>query len=129
MEVSEIEISKHCIPAPRSSKLRWYKKFWEQKFLLNDSAANILLTRDSLISNISRYQDVWSEYFSKHSTLNVGIPGEKIQNLLWKIENLEFTSNLTWSCIFILCGTNNVDHNSAGEIVRGLISFVIVPKL
>ena len=47
------------------------------------------------MSNISRYQDVWSEYFSKHNTLNVGIPGEKIQNLLWKIESLKFPSNLT----------------------------------
>ena len=81
-----MEISKHFIPAPRSSKLGWHEKFREQNFLLNDSPSNILLIGDSLISNISRYQDVWSQYFSKHNTLNFGIPENKIQNLSWRIK-------------------------------------------
>ena len=38
------------------------------------------------------------------------------------MKNLKFPSNSTLSCIFILCGTNNVDHNSPEEIVSGLIS-------
>ena len=87
--------------------------------------SKIVLIGDSLISNISRYHDVWSEYFSKHNTLNFGIPGDKIQNLLGNIKNLKFPSNSTLSCIFILCGTSNVDQNSPEEIVSGLISFVI----
>ena len=77
-----------------------------------------------------------SEYFSKHNALNFGIPGYKIQNLLWRIKNLKFHSNSTLSCISILCAINNVDHNSPEEIVSGLISSgilykhnVIVPKL
>ena len=110
--LEEIEISNEFIPARRSSKLGWYEKFWQQHFLLNDSPSNILLIEDSLISNITRYEDVWSDYFSKHNMLNFGIPGDKIQNLLWRIKNLEFPLNSTLSCIFILCGTNNVDRNS-----------------
>ena len=105
-----MKISKRFIPASRSSKLGWYEKFREQIFLLNDSPSNILLMGDSLISNISKCQDVWSEYFSKHSTLNFGIPGDKIQDLLWRRKNLRFPSNSTLSCIFFLCGTNNVDN-------------------
>ena len=35
---------------------------------------------------------------------------------------MKFPSNSTLSCIFILCGTYNVDHNSPEEIVSGLIS-------
>ena len=117
-----MEISKRFIPAPRSSKIGWYEKFREQNFLINNSPSDILLIRDSLISNISRYQDVWSEHFSKHNTLNFGIPGDKIQNLLWRIKSMRLPSNSTLSCIFILCGTYNVDHNSPEEMVSGLIS-------
>ena len=50
------------------------------------------------------------------------IPGDKIQNWLWRIKNLKFPSNSSLSCIFILCGTNNVDDNSPEEIVSELIS-------
>ena len=63
------------------------------------------------------------------------IHGDKIQNLLWRIKNLKFPSNASLSCIFILCGTNNVDDNSPEEIVSLFhLEFpykpnVIVPKL
>ena len=85
----------------------------------------MLLIGDSLISSINRYQDVWSEYFSKHNTLNFVLPEDKTQNLLWRIKKLKFPSNSTLSCIFIycifiLCGRNNMDHNSPEEIVSGL---------
>ena len=96
-------------------------------FLWNKLIENLLLAKyllsvtAPLISNITRYLDVWSEYFSKHNVLNFGIPGEKIQNLLGRIKNLKSPSNSTLSCIFILCGTNNVDHNSPEEIVSGLV--------
>ena len=117
-----MEIRNQFIPARRSSKLGWYEKFQEQKFLLNNSSSNISLIGDSLISNISRCEDVWFEYFPKHNWFNFGIPGDKIQNLLWRIKSLKFPSNSTLSCIFILCGTNNVNHNSPEEVVTRLIS-------
>ena len=110
-----MEISKQFTPALRSSKLGWYENFREQNLLLNNSSSNILLIEDSLISNISRYQDVWSQYFSKRDTLKFSFPGDEVQSLLWRITNLKFSSNLTSSCIFIPCGIYNVDHNSPEE--------------
>ena len=92
-----MEILTHFIPTPRHSKLGWYEKFREQNFLLNYSPSNILLIGDSLISNKNRYQEVLSEYFSKHNTSNFVIRRGKIQNLLWKIKNLQFSSNSTLS--------------------------------
>ena len=65
------------------------KRLENKMFLLNYSTSNILLTRDSLLSNISRYQEVWSEYISKHNTSNFFILGDQIQNLLWKMKNTE----------------------------------------
>ena len=76
---------------------------------------------DSLISNLSRYP-VWKNYFSIHNMLNFGIQGDKIQNILWQLNNLNFSKNCSIKYVFILGGTNNVDHNSPEEIANGLIT-------
>ena len=66
------------IPVPRNGKLGWYEKFKQHNFLLQESPAKIILIGNSLISNWSRYPDVWKNYFSIHYTLNFGIQGDKI---------------------------------------------------
>ena len=66
------------IPVPRNGKFGWYEKFKQHNFLLQESPTKIILIGDSLISNWSRYPDVWKNYFSIHKTLNFGIQGDKI---------------------------------------------------
>ena len=58
---------------------------------------------------------------SRHNTLNFGIPGDKIQHVLWRIQNLDFSNNSSIKCIFILSGTNNFDYNPPEELVNGII--------
>ena len=117
-----MEISSPIIPVARSGKLGWYEKFKRHNFLLQESPAKVILIGDSLISNLSRYPDVWKNYFSIHNTLNFGIQGDKIQNILWRLNNLNFSKNCSIKYVFILGGTNNVDHNSPEEIANGLIT-------
>ena len=117
-----MEISSPVIPVPRNGKLGWYEKFKQHNFLLQESPAKVILIGDSLISNLSRYPDVWKNYFSIHNTLNFGIQGDKIQNILWRLNNLNFSKNCSIKYVFILGGTNNVDHNSPEEIANGLIT-------
>ena len=45
-----------------------------------------------------------------------------IQNILWRLNNLNFSKNCSIKYVFILGGTNNVDHNSPEEIANGLIT-------
>ena len=77
---------------------------------------------DSLISNLSRYPHVWKIYFSIHNALNFGIHGDKIQNILWRLNNLNLSKNCSIKYVFIHGGTNIVDHNSPEEIANGLIT-------
>ena len=116
------------IPTSRNGKPGWYNQFIEHKFLLSHSSSKILLIGDSIISNLSRYPDIWERYFISHRTLNFGIPGDKIQNVLWRIQNLNFSNNPSVKYIFILCGTNNLDHNSPEELVHGIILSGIAAK-
>ena len=49
---------------------------------------------DSLVSDLSCYPEIWRKYFSNHGALNCGIAGDKAQNVLWRVNNLHFSSNL-----------------------------------
>ena len=104
-----MNISSSFISVLRNGKLGWYGKFKEHNFLLLPT--KILLIDDSLISKSSRYPDVWKNYFSNHNTLNFGVPGDKIQNILWGLSNLDFSEKCSIKYVSILGGTNNVDHN------------------
>ena len=54
--------------------------------------------------------------------LNFGIQGDKMQNILWRLNNLDFSKNCSIKYVFILGGTNNVDHNSPEETANGRIT-------
>ena len=86
-----IEISSSAVPIPRNGKLGWHEKFKQHNFLLQESPVEIILIGDSLISNVNRYPNVWKNYFSIHIMLNFGIHSDKIQNILWQLNNLNFS--------------------------------------
>ena len=109
-------------PTPRNGKHGWYDQFQKHNFLLNNSKAKMLLVGDSLVSNLSRYPEIWSKYFMNHGALNFGIAGDKAQNVLWRVNNFHFSSNLNVKYVFILCGTNNIDQNSSQSIASTIIS-------
>ena len=48
--------------------------------------------------------------------LKCGIAGDKAQNVLWRVKNLHFSSNLGLKCVIIFCSTNNIDHNPPQSI-------------
>ena len=54
--------------------------------------------------------------------LNFGTQGGKIQKILWRLNNLNFSKNCSIKYVFILSGTNNVDHNSPEKIANSPIT-------
>ena len=110
----------HFIPTSRISKPGWYNNFRNQYCLLNQSSSKMLLICDSIIANLGRYSEIRKNYFFSSNTLNFGIIGDKIQHLLWRIQHLNFSNNFGIHYIFILRGTNNLDHNFTEEFVNGI---------
>ena len=109
-------------PTPRNGKHGWYDQFQKHNILLNTSKAKMLIIGDSLVSNLSRYLEIWRKYFIYLRALNCGIAGDKAQNVLWRVKNLHFSSNLGLKCVFIFCGTNNIDHNPPQSIASTINS-------
>ena len=112
-------------PTPKNGKHGWYEQFWKHNLLLNKSKAKLLIIGDSLVPNLSRYPEIWRKYFSNHRVLNFGIAGGKAQNVLWRVNNLHFSSDLHLKYIFIFCSTKNIDHKSPQSIASTIISTVL----
>ena len=79
-----------------STPVGWFcKQGWHKLHQQHMSALNInrniqtVLLGHSLIQGISRYTKVWNSFFRK-DTLNCGIQGDKVKNLLSRAEKLEF---------------------------------------
>ena len=75
-----------------------------------------------LSRNWEGYPEIWRKYFINHAALNFGIAGDKAQNVLWRVNNLYFPSDLNLEYVFIFCGNNDIDHNSLQSIASIIVS-------
>ena len=73
---------------------------------------------DSIAYGFKPYPHIWDKYYG-NLTVNCGIPGDKVENTLWRAENLTVLSSIEDTVI--ICGTNNIDYNKASSIVNGLL--------
>ena len=116
------------IPISRCAKIGWYESFNRHRSLCNkiNNKNDLILIGDSIIANFNQFDDVFNRYFKGHNTLNLGVGGDKIQNVLWRVSNLDFPPSLRY--IVIQAGTNNLLHNSPLSIADGLVNIAMVIK-
>ena len=87
--------------------------------LLNPNV-KLVIIGDSIVANFARqYPDMWEGDFPH--AINLGISGDRIENVWWRILNGIPTSA---QHIIIHVGTNNVRSGSADAIIRGLLDMV-----
>ena len=73
-----------------------------------------------------RCSGVWDSYFSPLKAANIGIGGDKVENILWRVEDLELPSSLTH--LFLHCGTNNLSRSSPRDIADEILSIGVMAK-
>ena len=110
-------------PIGRHKKPNWYTMHQKHEMLCKTSSANSLFIGDSIIYGLLRYQTVWQRILQSFQTLNLGIPGDKTQNVLWRAENLQISSRVKF--VVIHCGTNNIDTNAPNAIAQGILSIAL----
>ena len=96
------------IPTERFNKLNWFKLHNHHCTVAEKSNATTLLIGDSVVAGLSRYPNVWKKYFLRNS-VNFGIGGDCVENVLWRSQNLPILQSL--NKIIILCGTNNINND------------------
>ena len=96
------------------------------KLLLKLSKAKLALVGDSIVSGLHMYPVVWNELFTPLGAINLGIGGDKVENILWRIEDTNLPPTLQY--FFVYCGTNNIGSSSPKDIADGILSIGIMAK-
>jgi len=105
---------------------------FHQRFLARAEKGNIdvLFLGDSITQywgDPNRGLPVWEREFAPLNAANFGINGNRLQHILWRIQNGE-TTGYTPKVIVLLVGTNNlVPRNTTAEVIEGIT--VVVDQL
>ena len=69
-------------------KIGWIETYYQQQELLRKSYASVVVISDSIVAGFRRYPTVWRNFILQYKTVNLGIGGDRIENVLWRINNL-----------------------------------------
>ena len=78
-----------------------------------------LLLGDSIIAGLARYQNLWKKYFVSLNAINLGIRGDRVENVLWRAISLPLPSSVR--NIVVQCGTNNISTDSLCVIADSIV--------
>ena len=67
--------------------------------------------------------EAWDRYYARRNAANFGVPGDRVQHLLWRIENGEI-DGLRPKVVVVLIGTNNVMIDTPAEVADGIATVV-----
>jgi lysophospholipase L1-like esterase len=101
--------------------LRMHHSFLERA---RDPNIGLVFLGDSITNGWQwgEHVQLWDRYFGPHDPANFGIGGDRIEHLLWRIENGEL-DRVRPRAVVLLIGTNNIDL-PASEIRDGVITVV-----
>lgn len=105
----------------------WTKRHQEVLELGKKGPVDVVMLGDSILhywagepkAPIIRGESSWKEMFHGKSAANLGFGWDRVENVLWRINNSEL-NDLKPATIMLLIGTNNLEFNSAAEIRRGI---------
>jgi lysophospholipase L1-like esterase len=116
------------VPVPRDFPTNWLARHAENLAVARRGGVDVLFLGDS-ITDGWRWGDhgdkLWARYFAPRHAANFGIGYDRIQNVLWRIENGEL-DGISPKVIVLLIGTNNTgnDGNTTPEIIEGIANLV-----
>ena len=111
-------------------KMRLSKQDWTQEHLhhmdqITMNKPSVIIIEDSIVYGFKCYQHVSNNYFG-NKALNCGIRGDKVENILYKINQSIIPHNT--NTVVIICWTNNLDQDNLSDINR-LIRVVTLLQL
>lgn len=68
-------------------------------------------------------QDTWDQYYMARNAANFGISGDKVENILWRIENGNF-KYCSPKVVVLMAGTNNLKESSSDFIIEGINAII-----
>ena len=88
---------------------------------MNQLRPNNLIIGDSIVNGLWRYQQISSSFL--HQTSNLGIGGDRVEHVLWRMENLDIPTSVENA--ILQCGTNSLGKNSPNDIANSIICIAL----
>jgi len=84
---------------------------------------NLIFVGDSITQRWDRQgTQVWQKYYSNRNAVNLGVDGDRTQNVLWRLDNGNI-DRISPEVAVVMIGTNNSDDGcTAEEIAAGIIA-------
>lgn len=89
------------------------------------SNVGMVFLGDSTIAHINQNETFWSGLESKYHALNLAIPGEHTENLLYRLQNTDLSDIKDAQVVAILIGTLNIGAKDSPESVKNGISAIV----
>lgn len=99
-----------------------HRSFLDRARKAKSEPINLLFLGDS-ITQFWQDNGVWKRYYGPRNAANFGIGGDRIQQVLWRIQNGEL-EGIAPKVVVLLIGTNNADNATAEEIAQGITTIV-----
>lgn len=102
---------------------------------LKKNKYDILFIGNSIVNNFEKpeFKPVWDRYFAGRNAINLGTSAYRTENIIYELENLDFSNQNPKLCILEI-GTNNVDEanypyrNTAAELAGGISKIINILK-
>ena len=66
----------------KRSKSGWMETHYHQKELLRNSYASVVVIGDSIVAGLRSYPTVWRNFILRYKIINLGIGGDRTENVL-----------------------------------------------
>ena len=94
-------------PIPRSSKPGWYGNYARAKAKACTIQENVVIAGGSIVHHLQRYPVAWEKLNTEETkVINCGSHGDRIQNVLNRVENLYLPDKTPVG--IIQCGINDI---------------------
>jgi lysophospholipase L1-like esterase len=102
----------------RIKEASWLKRYRSINALARTGQAEVVFLGDS-ITHGWKYTNTWNSKFGTYRAINAGISSDRVQHLLWRVENGNF-AQIKPKVAVILVGVNNLALNTPLEIAGGI---------
>ncbi|XP_045478472.1 platelet-activating factor acetylhydrolase IB subunit alpha1-like isoform X2 [Harmonia axyridis] len=87
-----------------------------------NSEPEVLFIGDSIVQQL-QFSTIWAEKFISLHCCNFGIGGDRVENVLWRIQNGELDFHSKLKAIVLFVGTNNTDC-TPHEVFEGILEII-----
>jgi beta-glucosidase len=110
-------------PIPREQS-GWMKRHNSMNERVKQGNVDLLMIGDSITQGWEGPgKEVWAEYYAPRNAVNLGIGGDRVEHVLWRLQNGNI-DGISPKAAVIMIGTNNHKDNTAEEIAEGVRAIV-----